>query len=112
MGTDFTTFAVPVPFGCMVCPFTFARGLLDYWKQTVPEQTVPGFRLYIGLAICLPLMRCRNVARFLLVFFFADQITQLPLVSHSRFLQNIGDVIFCCRDGDDQICCNFGCFMF
>lgn len=98
MGTDFTTFEVPVPFGCMVCPFTFARGLLDYW-----QQTVPGFRLYIGLAICLPLKRCRNVALFLLVFFFADQITQLPLVSHSRFLQNIGDVIFGRGEGDVQI---------
>ena len=35
--------------------FTFARALLNYC-----QQTVPGFRLYIGLAICLPLMRCKQ----------------------------------------------------
>ena len=54
-GTDFTTFAVPVPFGCMVCPFTFS-GLLPgvgrkndqpcnvtphgYWAQTASPLNI------------------------------------------------------------------------
>ena len=55
MGTDFTTFAVPVPFGCIVCPFTFS-GLLPgvgrkndqpcnvtlhgYWTQTTSPLNI------------------------------------------------------------------------
>ena len=53
-----------------------------------------------------------NVARFLSVFFFADQVAQFPLVLCPCLLQNIGDVILCCRNGDDQICCDICCFVF